>query len=546
TVPGDIARSCDPGVAGATVHFVIEVAGAPAGSRLEVRDTTHATLLLSQLDPDGSVGVGPVLFPMGASAISVQLLDAADTVIQEGAFLVTVEDTTPPVIDGCGPRTLECTGPETHLLLSLVGLSASDDCDPTPELSFAPAALPHGTTTVTATARDDAGNTSSCSFDVTVQDTLPPLFTVIPTDIERECSMPHGAIVAFDVLAEDVCGIASLVCVDETNRVIDPAGTFFEDGVHTVTCTATDESLNSASVSFQVRIVDNLAPVLVAPNDLSLPNDPGECTAVATFSVTATDLCDPAVAITCTAPWGPVQSGDAFPIGTTLVTCVALDRAQNRAEASFSITVYDAEPPHFGGNAGGAATLVTDCEGRPIGADAASLGVTIEDNCDTQPIAECSPATLLPGITPVTITARDADGNAATTTVLVTVLRGAFHCEVLRPLDPHVDNRIHAGRVVPIKLRVACEGHEVTDATVTIDAIERLATDGTPIANELVEDPGASQDGGNLFRLSTSQYHYNLSTSGWVGTSGVRHRVTVRIQRAGHVDSLCAIYLINR
>ncbi|MBL8901469.1 MAG: HYR domain-containing protein [Planctomycetes bacterium] len=545
-VPGDIARSCDPGVHGATVHFVIEVEGAPTGSRLLVRDTTHATILADLLDPSGSVGVGPVLFPMGVSAISVQLVDAASTVLLEDGFLVTVEDTTPPVIDGCGPQTLECTGPETQLLHSLLGLRATDGCDPTPELSLSPAAVPHGTTTVVATARDDSGNASSCSFTVTVQDTLPPLFTVIPTDIERECSMPHGAIVAFDVLAEDVCGIASLVCIDQTNRPIDPAGTFFEHGLHTVTCTATDPSQNSASVSFQVRIVDNTAPVLVAPNDLSLPNDAGECTAVAHFQVAATDLCDPAVAITCTAPWGPVQSGDAFPIGTTPITCVALDRAQNRAEASFSITVYDAEPPHFGGNAGGTASLVTDCEGRPIGADAASLGVTIEDNCDAQPLAECSPATLLPGITPVTITARDADGNAATTTVLVTVLRGAFHCEVLRPLDPHVDNRIHAGRVVPIKLRVACEGHEVTDATVTIDTIERLATDGTPIANELVEDPGASQDGGNLFRVATSQYHYNLSTSGWVSTSGVRHRVTVRIQKAGHVDTLCEIYLVNR
>ncbi|MBK9386744.1 MAG: HYR domain-containing protein [Planctomycetes bacterium] len=545
-VPGDIARSCDPGVHGATVHFVIEVEGAPTGSRLLVRDTTHATILADLLDPSGSVGVGPVLFPMGVSAISVQLLDAASTVLLEDGFLVTVEDTTPPVIDGCGPQTLECTGPETQILHSLLGLRATDGCDPTPELSLSPAAVPHGTTTVVATARDDSGNASSCSFTVTVQDTLPPLFTVIPTDIERECSMPHGAIVAFDVLAEDVCGIASLVCIDQTNRLIDPAGTFFEHGLHTVSCTAMDESQNSASVSFLVRIVDNTAPVLVAPNDLSLPNDLGECTAVAHFQVAATDLCDPAVAITCTAPWGPVQSGDAFPIGTTPITCVALDRAQNRAEASFSITVYDAEPPHFGGNAGGTASLVTDCEGRPIGADAASLGVTIEDNCDTQPLAECSPATLLPGITPVTITARDADGNAATTTVLVTVLRGAFQCEVLRPLDPHVDNRIHAGRVVPIKLRVACEGHEVTDATVTIDAIERLATDGTPIANELVEDPGASQDGGNLFRLATNQYHYNLSTSGWVSMSGVRHRVTVRIQKAGHVDTLCEIYLVNR
>lgn len=544
-VPDDVTRSCDPGANGATVFFVVEVSGAPAGATLEVVDGA-GNVLVSELDPDGQVGVPGSLFPIGVTAVTARLIDGAGTEILSESFTITVEDATAPVLVGCAPVSIECTGPETLLVAPLLGVSATDDCDPNPTVRIEPDHVGLGTTQVRVVGRDQTGNTSDCFVDVTVVDTIAPFFTVAPEDIERECTDHAGYLVAFDVLAEDVCGVASMVCTDQTGAVVDPAGSHFCVGVHTVTCTATDSSGNAAQHVFTVTVYDNTAPVLEAPDDITQANDPGLCTAAVPFAATATDRCDPNVLIVYDVDGAPVQSGDDFPIGTTTVRAVATDRWGNQAEVEFGITVYDAEPPAFGGNLTGLATLVTDCAGAALTPSADDLGLTVTDNCDPNPVVGLAPAVLQPGVHVVAVTATDVDGNADVTTVSVTVLRGPFDCEVLRPLDSDVDNRIRAGRVVPIKLRVACENQEVTDATVVVDRIDVLNASGTPVANEPVEDPGLSHDNGNVFRLAGSHYHFNLSTSGWSGASGLRHRVTVRIQKAGHVDTICELFYVNR
>ena len=544
-VPDDLARQCDPGAPHATVHFVVDVNGAPAGSALEVVDGSGALLAWVD-DPDGAVGIGPLEFPVGATEVIARLLDATGAVLLEDSFVVAVEDTAPPAIDGCDAATVECMGAETPVLRSLLGITVSDDCDPDPELVFVPSTVGMGTTLVTARATDDTGNVTQCAFELTVVDTLPPVFSVVPADITRECTSSAGALVTFELEAHDACGVASLTCVDQNGTVVDGAGTTFPVGVHTVTCTATDPSGNSDSVAFQVTVEDNTAPTLVAPSDMTLPNDPGLCAAAATFEVVATDDCDPDVPVVCTAPWGEVVSGDLFPVGTTTVVCTAADHAGNEAEVSFAITVFDGEPPTLGGSAGGAVSLVTDCAGTSLSLDLHTLGLTLTDNCDANPRIELSPTTVDPGYTLVAATVTDAAGNEATTLIDVDVLRGPLDCEILRPLDPDVDNRVHAGSVVPIRLRLTCENVEDVDATVTIDQIDLLDSEGTPVANETIEDPGLSQDDGAEFRLTGDQFHYNLSTAGWDPTKGARHRVTIRIAKAGHVDSLCHVYLVNK
>src|SRR5204863_9343349 len=58
-------------------------------------------------------------------------------------------------------------------------VTATDNCAVT-DISSAPPsgfAFPVGVTAVTSTARDSSGNSSSCSFTVTVLDTQPPQIT---------------------------------------------------------------------------------------------------------------------------------------------------------------------------------------------------------------------------------------------------------------------------------------------------------------------------------------------------------------------------------
>jgi hypothetical protein len=112
----------------------------------------------------------------------------------------------------------------------------------------------------------------------------------------------------------------------------------FPLGTTTVVATA----LNAAgydSCSFKVIVRDVERPVITCPANITLPNAPGQCGAIATFSATATDNCG--------SPTVTVQpaSGTFFQVGTTTVTATATDANGNTATCSFTVTVNDVESP---------------------------------------------------------------------------------------------------------------------------------------------------------------------------------------------------------
>ena len=398
-------------------------------------------------------------------------------------------------------------------------------------------------TEVTATATDATGNSVSASFWVTVEDTHAPAL-VVPEDIVRECTAAAGTNVSFTVTASDVCGSVTVVCKDQTNRTIDPAGTDFGHGVHTVTCTATDASNNTTTDTFLITIEDTTKPVIVCPEDITVGTDAGECFARVNFTVTATDLCDPNVTVTIADEHSnTVQSGDAFPVGTTVITATAQDRFNNTVQCSFNITVEDREDPAVTGPA--TKQLVTDCAGTDLSITAVDLGVTATDNCTAAPTVSCSPSTLSPGTTTVTCTATDDAGNSSVHVTTVTVLKGEFDCLILRPLDPGVDNRVRRWRPVPIKVRVTCNNTFDPTVTATIDSIVRVTTSGTVISNDVIEDNDETSDPGILMRLNACRefYVHRLRTRHWNACRGARYRVTIRIQKPGHVDTTCDVFL---
>lgn len=86
-----------------------------------------------------------------------------------GLALVVPPDTTPPVLDLPADMTVDATGPTGAVVAYTV--SATDDTDPSPAVVCVPASgstFPIGTTPVNCTATDDAGNSDTGSFDVTV------------------------------------------------------------------------------------------------------------------------------------------------------------------------------------------------------------------------------------------------------------------------------------------------------------------------------------------------------------------------------------------
>ena len=198
------------------------------------------------------------------------------------------------------------------------------------------AALARGPTVVAALA---LVSLSACDFPIcrrpdggVILDTTPPEITC-PANITqpKDPGTCTGVTTFLPTFSED-CS-PTVVCTP-------PSGTAFPLGTTTDTCTLTDELGRTASCSFTVTVTDTVPPVITCPGNITKPQDPGACTAAATFSPTFSDDC-PATAV-CNPP-----SGTAFPIGTTTDTCTATDQSGQSASCSFTVVVTDTVAPEI-------------------------------------------------------------------------------------------------------------------------------------------------------------------------------------------------------
>jgi len=124
--------------------------------------------------------VSPYVFPVGATRVIATALNIAG--FDTCAFTVTVRDTQPPVIT-CPANITRPNDPGQCGAVVSFSATATDNCsgvvvtyDHAPGSFFAV-----GTTTVHATATDASGNTSNCSFTVTVNDVEPPVIHDLKT-----------------------------------------------------------------------------------------------------------------------------------------------------------------------------------------------------------------------------------------------------------------------------------------------------------------------------------------------------------------------------
>ena len=160
-----------------------------------------ADLAVAYLNPDASFeGLTAVVpgasvtrtFDLGVTTITYVITDQAGNT-SSCEWTVTVEDTEDPVIECIGDSTLfadaDCVFTQTTGGFDPV---ISDNCPGSTLLHdylFAPdnstllgASFAIGSTNVNWTLTDAAGNTSSCSYVITVVDTIPPAFINCPTD----------------------------------------------------------------------------------------------------------------------------------------------------------------------------------------------------------------------------------------------------------------------------------------------------------------------------------------------------------------------------
>lgn len=239
--------------------------------------------------------------------IAVQIASGASTFNNDfttnfnGQAKITAgsEDTTPPTIVCPQGITAQC-----HYTNGLAGAYVSyptpvvtDNCDPNPTVVCTPPSgsffilppPPANSTNyvVTCVAKDAAGNTATCSFNIIVQDTMPPEFADTNNPVVQ-CGAGGGLIVltndpgecyatfTFPIpTATDCCGntdTVSVSAIDENGATIvftnlgngSLQGEFPVDvtGTNLITVTADDGRGNSAQCQTPVLVLDKQPPTL--------------------------------------------------------------------------------------------------------------------------------------------------------------------------------------------------------------------------------------------------------------------------------------------
>ena len=393
----------------------ITIAAGPSGTAVTYSNPT-ATDVVDGTDQVGCTPASGSTFAVGTTTVTCTATDAHGN-SSHTTFTVSVQDT-PPVISGTPSNIVaQATGPSgaTVTYTTPTAVGAGNEPDPVTCLPASGSTFPIATTTVTCTATDTHGNSAHTTFSVLVQDTTPPVITV-PTPITLSALGPAGAATTFAVSATDaVSGPLTPVCTPAS-------GSTFPLGQTTVSCTAHDSSLNAATRTFTITVVDTVPPVLHAPGTIAVQaTGPGGT--VVTFSVTAVDAVDGAVVPACT----PV-SGSTFPMGQTTVTCSAKDAAGNSAAGSFLVSVTANPPPPPSPDRTPPVVTVPSAitaQAQGPAGTAVAFSATAYDAVDGSKPATCSPASgsvFAVGVTTVRCSAQDANGNTATKTFTVTVV----------------------------------------------------------------------------------------------------------------------------
>ncbi|MEZ4686721.1 MAG: HYR domain-containing protein [Bacteroidia bacterium] len=290
-------------------------------------------------------------------------------------FDVTVVDNEPPRISCSQPLPVN-NDPGVCGAAVNFRTGASDNCDGVltasiscVDASGAPVAsgdvFPVGSTVVTCSVRDAAGNPARCTIRIVVNDNEDPTITCPSAISVRNDPGQCGATLRLPApAASDNCRIRSVVCMP-------PGGSFFPVGTTSVICTATDVNGNTASCRYPVTVRDSEPPTLSCPNGIRVSNDPGLCSASVGYSIGLSDNCRGAQ-LTCTPP-----SGSSFPVGTSTVVCTATDAAGNTVSCRFPVVVRDTEAPVIRCPQG----ITVNSDPGECGA-AVSFATAARDNCD--------------------------------------------------------------------------------------------------------------------------------------------------------------------
>jgi len=266
-----------------------------------------------------------------------------------------------------------------------------------------------------ATTAHTAGNGQSLAKYRNFHFVDRPTITGDPVNMTND----PGNGVSFMVTASGPAEGGPLVYQWRRNGVIIPGATNTTLSFDAVQCADTGSydvrvsnsggTIFSAAARLVVR--ETVPPTLTCPGSLTV-----ECTgngANVSLGVTATDNCDPNPVVNCTP-----ASGSHFALGTTHVSCTAMDANGNTSTAcNFDVTVSDTTAPVLT-----CTNITRECTGG--GGANVSFTPTVVEACDPSPTNTCTPPSgslFAIGTTPVHCTSTDITGNSGSCNFTVTV-----------------------------------------------------------------------------------------------------------------------------
>ncbi len=307
--------------------------------------TTSVTVTYSVSDSEsGLSNTTPATgtFTVAAAGITSRSVTAVDNVgnSQTNSYAVKI-DRTPPAITPMPAQTVELTtSAGTPLTLSPAATDALSGIFSV--ATNAPAVFPLGTTTVTITAVDNAGNTSTATTSVTVRDTTPPVITVSPAPVTLSTTATAGTVampsLTGQLVATDLNGPITVTQSPGANTALAP-------GVYTTTLTATDKAGNKSTTTTAVTVKDLTPPVITScapPMTVSLNPTTNQATVPSfTTSVHATDNSGALLSITQAPAAGTVLTA----LGSIPVALLVADPSGNSSSCSSTLTVLAVPMP---------------------------------------------------------------------------------------------------------------------------------------------------------------------------------------------------------
>lgn len=224
------------------------------------------------------------IFPVGITIITWSAIDdSGNTSVCQQTITVEVDDA--PVLVCPEPQTMSCVALPDYT----IDANVTDDNDPNPIVTQTPAAgtLVEGNMDVTITATDNAGNSTSCTFQVEFDDEEAPSI-LCPPNITVLADVNSQAIITAEMLGypmvSDNCGVQEVF-----NNV--PFETFSE-GITYVMWTVIDFSGYGNTCTQTVIVAVDQPPLIACLGEITEYAVAPQCTPSWTSGCSSSDVMD--------------------------------------------------------------------------------------------------------------------------------------------------------------------------------------------------------------------------------------------------------------